>query len=124
MYTAIVLNSTSKEKLLNKLGHLCPTGWKIYAHHMTINMGKISNGPCDKSLLDTSVALTVISIGSGPLVTALGVETEIHSVNKVKHITLAVDIKNFGKPFMSNKIEKWAKLKDSFKLKGTILEMG
>ena len=122
MYTAIVLNSTSKEKLLNKLSHLCPLGWKIYAHHMTINMGKISNGPCDKSLLDTSIILTIVSFGSASLVSAAGVETEINSVNKIKHITLAVDTRNSGKPFMSNGIKEWTKLKDPFELRGTILE--
>ena len=122
MYTAIVLDEESHQKLVRKFIHLIPKEWKIYAHHMTINLGPIEKGPVEKSLLNTEAMLTVTSIAGDNLVMAVGVETVIPSANKIKHITLAVNLNAGGKPFLSNKLANWAYV-DNFDLWGKITEV-
>ena len=106
MYTAVVLSQASQTKLLNALKQVIPADWKIICHHMTINMGNAQSGPA-KELLGQNVQLRAISLGKSDKAMAVTVDTNIPSANAIKHITLAVNIKNGGKPMMSNQITDW-----------------
>ena len=76
MYTALVLNDKSHLKLVEKMKHLIPEGWEIIAHHMTINMGNISNGPLARfpKAVGTFETLVVSSWAMDDRVLAVGVE--------------------------------------------------
>jgi hypothetical protein len=101
-YSAVVLDHESSELLLNTFKGEIPDGWKKYAHHMTIALGKAIE---DENLLGSSQTLIVTQIGKSDMVIAVRVEG-FPSKNKIPHITLAVNPEG-GKPFMSNKIEEW-----------------
>lgn len=123
MYTALVLDEKSHNKLVQSFAHLIPADWEVIAHHMTINMGPIRKGPADPSLLDQEAELTVESIAADGLVMAVGVSSKVPSKNAIKHITLAVNREAGGKPFYSNKLKDWQPLDEPFELTGTILEV-
>ena len=101
-YSAVVLDHESSELLLNKFNGEIPDGWKKYAHHMTIALGKAVE---DENLLGSSQTLIVTQIGKSDMVIAVRVEG-FPSKNKIPHVTLAVNPEG-GKPFMSNKIVEW-----------------
>ena len=105
-YTAIVLNEDARAKLLSIIP--IPAGWEKFAHHMTINMGAADKGPA-ASLLGTEVQLVVNTMAQDETmgVMAVGVETDIPSLNHTKHITLAVNRVVGAKPFFSNKLKNW-----------------
>ena len=121
MYTALVLDQASHNKLVEKLKTQIPTGWKIYCHHMTINMGNATKGP-EADNLNKSAKVTVVAFGFGQKVVAVKVTSDVKSNNETKHITVAVDVNNGGKPFMSNQIIDWTNI-DCFELVGTIQEV-
>ena len=56
-------------------------------------------------------------------VKAVGVESDIPSKNAQKHITVAVNFGNGGKPFLSNKLTNWVPLENPIKLQGIIEEV-
>ena len=101
-YSAVVLDHESSELLLDTFNSEIPDGWKKYAHHMTISMGKAVE---DENLLGSVQTLIVTQIGKSDMAVAVRVEG-FPSKNKIPHITLAVNPEG-GKPFMSNKIEEW-----------------
>jgi len=113
-YSAVVLDYESSESLLNKFNGEIPDGWKKYAHHMTIALGKAIE---DENLLGSSQTLTVTQIGKSDMVIAVRVEG-FPSKNKIPHITLAVNPEG-GKPFMSNKIEEWKDI-EPFEITGEV----
>ena len=113
-YSAVVLDHESSELLLNKFNGEIPDGWKKYAHHMTIALGKAIE---DENLLGSSQTLTVTQIGKSDMVIAVRVEG-FPSKNKIPHITLAVNPEG-GKPFMSNKIEEWKDI-EPFEITGEV----
>ncbi len=113
-YSAVVLDHESSESLLNKFNVEIPDGWKKYAHHMTIDLGKAVE---DENLLGSSQTLTVTQIGKSDMVIAVRVEG-FPSKNKIPHITLAVNPEG-GKPFMSNKIEEWNDI-EPFEITGEV----
>jgi len=123
MYTAIVLDKQSRQKLVQHFAQYIPGGYEILADHMTINMGNISKGPLDKNALGMEVEVIVVSVAADEKVIAVGVETIVPSKNSNKHITLAVNREAGGKPFMSNKLTTWDQLPEHFELTGTILEV-
>ena len=51
LYSAVVIDKESKDKLMNALASKLPEGWKVFAHHMTIVFGK---GLEDKSEIDVN----------------------------------------------------------------------
>lgn len=106
MYTAVVLTPESQTKLLTALKQVIPFDWKVICHHMTINMGNAQSGPA-KELLGQNVKFRAISTGQNDKAIAVTVDTNIPSTNAIKHITVAVNIKNGGKPVMSNQITDW-----------------
>lgn len=122
MYTAVNLDEDSKKKLIKHLIGFIPEDWEIIAHHFTINMGKIEKGPLQKrDYLGTSIELEVESIAANEKVLAVGVKTDLPSVNKRKHITVAVNRAAGGKPVMSNDLTDWQAMQPIL-LFGTIQE--
>ena len=113
-YSAVVLDYESSESLLNKFNGEIPDGWKKYAHHMTIALGKAVE---DENLLGSSQTLTVTQIGKSDMAVAVRVEG-FPSKNKIPHVTLAVNPEG-GKPFMSNKIEEWKDI-EPFEITGEV----
>ena len=113
-YSAVVLDYESSESLLNKFNGEIPDGWKKYAHHMTIALGKAVE---DENLLGSIQTLIVTQIGKSDMVIAVRVEG-FPSKNKIPHVTLAVNPEG-GKPFMSNKIEEWKDI-EPFEITGEV----
>ena len=113
-YSAVVLDHESSELLLNTFKGEIPDGWKKYAHHMTIALGKAIE---DENLLGSSQTLTVTQIGKSDMVISVRVEG-FPSKNKIPHVTLAVNPEG-GKPFMSNKIEEWKDI-EPFEITGEV----
>ena len=104
MYTALVLDEPSKQKLLAAMDPQVLAEYdEVIAHHMTINMGSCQM-PTE---LGKPYALQVVGIGRDEKVLAAQVESECASNNSIKHITVAVNRAKGGKPFMSNKIATW-----------------
>ena len=101
-YSAVVLDHESSESLLERFNSEIPDGWKKYAHHMTISLGKAVE---DESLLGSVQTLIVTQLGKSDMAVAVRVEG-FPSKNKIPHVTLAVNPEG-GKPFMSNDIEEW-----------------
>ena len=122
-YTAVVLNAEDQKKLINHFKELIPPQWKVYCHHMTTNLGKFEEGPVATSgfKLNDKVKIEVVSLAHDNLVIAVGVKCDVPSINAIKHITIAVNEKNGGKPFLSNKLTNWQPT-TPFILNGTIME--
>jgi len=121
LYTAVVLDSESHNKLVTYFKQHIPDNWKIFAHHMTIHFG--GKAP-DKYLGDigTIQTLNVTHFGMSDKVMAVrvnGYSTE----NKIPHITLAVNIDQGGKPFMSNQITDWKQISFGLGLSGEVVEI-
>ena len=117
-YTAAVLTPESQQRLREFCQNHIPAGWKVYCHHMTINMGNINNGPVDPSQLNQKVLLNVVSLGQDDKVVAVGIETTVPSNNIRKHVTVAVG--PTGKPKNSNDIVVWNKIQP-FQLDAVIM---
>jgi predicted kinase len=115
-YSAVVLDPASKYRLLEFVGNNIPTGWNVYAHHMTINMGPLK----DKTDIGKNVTITVTALGLSDMAMAVKVDGYT-SKNVTPHITVAVN-PNGGKPMMSNDITKWQDIKN-FNLIGTVTEV-
>ena len=124
MYTALVLTEPSRRALLNHFQGVIPAAWEVLCHHMTINMGTADSGPLTQTdfELNQKVELTVLSYAYDGLVMAAGVQSDVPSVNQQKHITLAVNRAEGGKPFLSNKLTNWQPT-TPLKLQGTIEEV-
>ena len=118
MYTALVLTHQDHTRLLSHFP--APAGFQPIAHHMTINMGGISSGPCANRLGEKAF-VTVVAYAQDDKVCAVKVETNIPSTNKIKHITIGVNRKNGGKPFHSNNLTNWKEVVP-FTLQGMIME--
>jgi hypothetical protein len=85
---------------------------------MTINMGE-SQYP---ELIGREFELTVTDIARSDKVIAVGVETELPSRNKKKHITIAINSSNGGKAKLSNELTDWKTI-TPFKVSGTVQEV-
>lgn len=117
LYSAVVLDTTSKNKLLDRFSEDIPTGWVKIAHHMTIVFGK---GLEDKQELGKEVILKVVKVGFSDMAMAVQVDG-YPSKNKIPHITIAIN-PDGGKPVLSNDITKWISIKPFF-LSGKIREI-
>jgi hypothetical protein len=119
LFASLVLDKDSKSDLLKLTNQYIPEGWKVIAHHMTINFG---NGLPDnlKDDLGEVKEITAYEIGISEMVIAIKVR-DYHSDNEIPHITIAVNPKG-GKPVMSNDIEVWEPLPEEIKLSGVISE--
>lgn len=116
LFTCVLLDNASKNKLLDRFALEIPTDWKIFAHHMTITLGEMK----DKTDLGKEVILKVTKVGLSDM--AMAVQVEGHpSKNAIPHVTLAVNPDN-GKPAMSNEITKWQDVKP-FNIMGVVTEI-
>lgn len=124
MYTALVLNQASHERLISQFKDLIPAGYEIFCHHMTCNMGDFNSGPLKGSAfkLGDIEALSVCAYSYDDKVMAVKVITSVPSINTTKHITVAVNKQGGGKPFMSNKLTEWQPT-SPLQLSGTIEEI-
>lgn len=116
LYSAVVLDTASKNTLMDKVDFNVPDGWKIIAHHMTITMGPLK----DKTDLGKEVTLLVTKLGKSDM--AIAVEVEGYTTkNKIPHVTIAVNPYG-GKPAMSNLITNWQDIK-TFYITGIVTEI-
>jgi hypothetical protein len=120
-YSAVVLDDASRTKLIQHMQSNIPDGWEVIAHHMTINMGELK--PEFEKYLGMKVNLTVKTVGISDMALAVGVEG-FETTNKIPHITVAVNRKEGGKPFMSNKITNWQPVQFALELSGVVEEVG
>lgn len=118
MYTALILDDISKSRLINKFGNL-PEGWELICHHMTINLGNSDKGPASE-LIGQEFDLMATSFAYSENIIAVGVETVVPSVNRIKHITIAVNRSKGGSPKLANLLTHWEKLDSPIPLKGTV----
>jgi predicted kinase len=116
LYSAVVLDNASKNKLIDRFALEIPENWKIIAHHMTITMGELK----DKTDLGKEVVLKVTKVGLSDM--AMAVQVEGYTTkNAIPHVTLAVN-PDGGKPVMSNDIKKWQDVK-TFNIIGVVTEI-
>lgn len=116
LYSAVILDVTSKTKLMDMIGFRIPEGWTVFGHHMTINLGPLK----DKADLGKEITLTVTHVGISDMAMAARVEG-YKTKNDIPHITLAVNPEG-GMPKMSNDITKWQDVKH-FVIKGIVTEI-
>ena len=116
LYSAVVLDKSSHNKLLERFALDIPEGWKTFAHHMTITLGELK----DKTDIGKEVILTVTKVGKSDMAMAVQVEGYA-SKNAIPHVTLAVNSEG-GKPVMSNDITKWQDIKP-FYITGFVTEI-
>lgn len=132
MYSAVVLDEKSQLKLQSwaekniKVNHIRlpilvrDNGWKMICHHMTV---KFPGTPeYLKRYLNTNQSLDVTHVGVSDKVVAVRV-VGFPSDNKIPHITVAVNVREGGKPVMSNQITDWTPVSDKLTLKGTFEEL-
>ncbi len=74
-------------------------GWKMFCHHMTIAFP--GTPEFIRPYLKTEQKLEVTHVGISDKAIAVRV-IGFHSNNKIPHITVAVNVRNGGKPVMSN----------------------
>lgn len=120
MYTALVLNSDSKNALRD--GLRLPADWDVKCHHMTINMGLAAHGPAAE-LIGREFQLEATALAFNEKVMAVAVETDCPSVNANKHITVAVNVAGGGKPKHSNDLKTWNPLNKRIVLRGVVQEV-
>lgn len=124
MYTALVLDADSQTYLMEaeSIYGFIPKGWEVIAHHMTINMGPAMD--MVKDILGSQGYMKVIKWGISDKALAVQVESGVPSNNAIKHITIAVNRANGGKPFHSNQITEWYDIPedDQIVLIGTVQE--
>lgn len=132
LYYCLLLDEESSKTLL-KLGQKILAenveiefSPKWFCHHMTILFHTNQNEElikwCENNI-GNIYDMKVTSIGISDKALAVHVETEAPSNNTLKHITLAVNTKNNGKPFDSNRIENWFPLKENFIIKGIVTKI-
>lgn len=126
MYTALVLPSSERKRLRQRVAQNIPEGWRIFCHHVTLNMGPITKGKNIKSLLGHEIDFTVDAFGINDKVCAVRVShiaNGVCSMNKVPHVTVAVDQVNGGKPVMSNDLQMWVPIRNEI-FSGIVTEVG
>ena len=116
-YSAVVLDKQSKDIVLKNVD--VPNGWKIFAHHMTISLGSLPEQ--FKNLLGKKQKLRVTKLGKSDKAIALGVDSEL-SLNKIPHITVAINTSIGAKPKDSNEIQDWEDI-EPFELVGIVEEV-
>lgn len=121
-YSAVVLDEKSHDKLVKRFPNFILDDWTVYAHHMTIILGR----PLKKMGLEDDKGKTVELIATHIGFTNMAVAVKVQgypSANENPHITLAVNTKEGGKPVMSNEITNWRKLDTPMRLTGVVSEI-
>ena len=117
-YTALVLDNQSRQKMIDFFQPIV-IDWKVYCHHMTINMGKPKKD-FSENLIGQFYTVKIISFADDDLVSAAGVLTDLPSKNPIKHITIAVNEIDGGKPMLSKKLLHWIALKNPIEVSGSV----
>ena len=122
-YTALVLWEESRDLLLDIIPPIAgtPKEWEEIAHHMTIQFGSPKLPEELEHTKGRDYELTATHFGYTDKVLAVRVEG-FPSKNDVPHVTVAVNRKEGGKPFMSNQIENWEELGEPLTLYGKVKE--
>ena len=123
IYTALKLDEKSHKRLKNALMSEIPEGWKLFCHHMTINLGDASVGPA-ADMVGETMGLTAVQLGKDDKVMAVRVVTDCPSNNKIKHVTVAVNFAGGGKPKDSNDLTNWVDLDSPIELTGVVTVIG
>lgn len=119
LYSAVILDSESRNRLLTHFDKVIPANWNIFAHHMTIAFG--SGVPMsNKSDIGKEFRLTVTHLGVSDMAMAVKVYG-YSSRNPIAHITLATN-PDGGLPRMSNDIINWQPV-DSIDVWGVVTEI-
>ena len=124
MYTAIVLDEESHNKMVKLVGD--SKNWEVIAHHMTVNMGKLNETFNSREILGQRVKMVVDAVASDHRVMAarvLTTEPTVKSANKTTHVTLMVNRSLGGKPFHSNELNEWLDLADPIEIFGVVEEI-
>jgi hypothetical protein len=119
-YSAVVLDETSRQRLIDKFKNLIPEGWEVIAHHSTIKMGALDLN--DKLSINEEITLTVSDYAIDDKVMAVGV-TGFQSYNSKPHITIAVNRQEGGKPMMSNKLTNWKRIRIPLIIRGKVTQV-
>jgi hypothetical protein len=120
LYSAVVLDSKSKEDLIRFFRPIITENDEILCHHMTINLGEID--PQYADALGRNVELTAYDYAFDDKVMAVGVKG-FPTKNKKAHITVLVNRRNGGKPKMSNDLTNWNPIGIEIKLHGVVTEV-
>lgn len=114
----LVMDNKELLQLVKDLG----PDWERLAHHMTIKLGSLPDALADKKG-NIFVDFTATHIGYlDDKVVAVKIDTAMKTQNSFPHVTLAVNRKNGGTPFLSNKITEWKKLETPIHLEGKLSE--
>jgi predicted kinase len=116
LYSCVLLDKASHNKLIDRFALDIPEGWKTFAHHMTITMGELK----DKTDIGKEVILKVTKVGLSDMAMAVQVEG-YPSKKAIPHVTIAVNPEG-GKPKDSNDITKWEDIKP-FYVTGFVTEI-
>ena len=125
LYVAIELQPDSKLKLIDLFNDYNPWNgkYKIICHHSTIAFGKAVDKYLDWITENNNkeIKLTATEIGFNDKTCAVKVATDfdVPCDNKIRHITLATNIVNNGKPVDSNTITNWESI-DKLTLFGNV----
>lgn len=118
-YTGIMLDEASHQILIERMSTFIPKGWKIYAHHMTINLGPAK----DKKEVGKIVNLTASEWAKDDKVIAVGVHGYDVKDGRKPHVTVAVNAEFGGKPKDSNLLSGWQPISQPIPLAGVIKEV-
>ena len=113
-YTAIILNPDEQDRLKAATAGYVPDGWMLYCHHLTLNMDRMNGELNDLELHGAECTITLDAIGMTDKAIAVRASdfrtktlVPLNSINKVPHITVAVNTKKGGKPKSSHEIKMW-----------------
>jgi hypothetical protein len=118
-YTGILLDQASHQMLIERMSTFIPKGWKIYAHHMTINMGPAKN----KKDVGKIINLTASEWAKDEKVIAVGVQGYDIKDGRKPHVTVAVNTEVGGKPKDSNLLSGWQPISQPIPLAGVVQEV-
>lgn len=120
LYIALTLTDESQEKLKNwflnekmpliQKSYMYWNDYTVYCHHMTIAFHTEMTTKLYKwavSHNEEKFKITANQFGMSDKAIAVGVKTLCPSNNEIKHITLATNKSNDGKPVDSNYILNW-----------------
>lgn len=119
IYTALVLDEDSHNRLVEHFHSAAPLNWQRICHHMTINLGSSEDGPA-ADLVGQQFEIVAKTFAEDNRVVAVGVESSVPSKNKIKHITVAVNVNGGGKPKHSNELTNWTPLVQPIVLHGIV----
>lgn len=102
MYTVLYLTNESRRYLEEYTKKILPKGWKIEAHHMTIDFNFID----EDAPIGEMMSVVATHIGRNRRAMALKVEGYQLKDKRVPHVTLAYSIR-VGSAKDSNTIKTW-----------------